>query len=345
MPGSPSAPGRVLGGELLRHLARVHLSHLGGEPSQELAEHVALRGVERREQVLLGLAEPMFQLTEPPLPGVAEDHLPGASIGGIGTASDQSCGLELVEQVGHHGAVDAQLVGEGELVARLTPAHGRESLMTLFRVDSSIRPEGSASREVADTLQRAYLDQHPHDTVVQRDLVADPIPAEVWSTAALAGFTPAEERTDAQRDALALAARLADELLAADAAVIATPLYNFGVSQHLKSWIDLLITDPRFAPGTRPLDGRPVALVVSRGGSYRAGTPREGWDYATGYLRRILADVWGADVTLVEVELTLADVNPAMAELRPLAATSRAEAHQLAEDTGRAYAQNAAAAA
>jgi FMN-dependent NADH-azoreductase len=214
--------------------------------------------------------------------------------------------------------------------------------VTLFRLDSSIRTEGSVSREVADTLERAYLDQHPGGTVVRRDLVADPVPVDAWPTAALAGFTPEAERTDAQRGALGLAARLADEVLAADALVLATPLYNFGVSQHLKGWIDLLITDPRFAPGTSPLAGRPVALVVARGGGYGAGTPREGWDHATGWIVRILADVWGADVTLIEAELTLADVQPAMAELRPLAAQVRAQAHEQAETVGKDFGRTAA---
>jgi FMN-dependent NADH-azoreductase len=215
--------------------------------------------------------------------------------------------------------------------------------MSLFRLDSSIRGEGSVSREVADTVQRAYTEQHPHATVVRRDLGVAPVPADAWSTAALAGFTPEDERTDEQRAARALATELADELLGADAAVIAAPLYNFGVPHHLKAWIDLLITDPRFAPGTRPLEGRPVTLVVARGGGYGAGTPREGWDHATPYLLRILGDLWGAEVTLVAAELTLADTVPAMAELRPAAAASKAQAHELAEATGKALAQAAAA--
>ncbi|HSK58242.1 MAG TPA: NAD(P)H-dependent oxidoreductase, partial [Actinomycetospora sp.] len=84
--------------------------------------------------------------------------------------------------------------------------------MTLFRLDSSIRTEGSVSREVADTLERAYLDQHPTDTVVRRDLLTDPVPADAWPTAAFAGFTPEDQRTDAQRAAVDLAARLADEV-------------------------------------------------------------------------------------------------------------------------------------
>ncbi len=216
--------------------------------------------------------------------------------------------------------------------------------MSLFRLDSSIRGEGSVSREVADTVQRAYTEQHPHATVVRRDLGVAPVPADAWSTAALAGSTPEDERTDEQRAARALATELADELLRADAAVVAAPLYNFGVPHHLKAWIDLLITDPRFAPGTRPLEGRPVTLVVARGGGYGAGTPREGWDHATPYLLRILGDLWGAEVTLVAAELTLADTVPAMAELRPAAAASKAQAHELAEATGKALAQAATAA-
>jgi FMN-dependent NADH-azoreductase len=134
---------------------------------------------------------------------------------------------------------------------------------------------------------------------------------------------------------MALAAGLADELLAADAALVAAPLYNFGVSQHLKTWIDVLLTDPRLGPGQRPLAGRPLALVVVRGGGYGPGTPREGWDHATPWMQRMFTDVFGMDVRLVSAELTLAEVNPAMADLRGLADQSRRDAHTLAEAIGR----------
>lgn len=217
--------------------------------------------------------------------------------------------------------------------------------MTLFRLDSSIRTEGSVSREVADTLERAYLDQHPDGTVIRRDLRTDPVPADAWPTAALAGYTPEDQRSDSQHAAVDLAARLADEVDGADALVIATPLYNFGVSQQLKMWIDLLITDPRFAPGTSPLAGKKVTLVIACGGGYGEGTPRAGWDHATGWIVRILGDVWGGEITLVEAELTLADSVEAMAELRPLADQVRARAHELAGDAGRDMARSVTAAA
>jgi FMN-dependent NADH-azoreductase len=211
--------------------------------------------------------------------------------------------------------------------------------MTLFRLDTSIRAEGSVSREVADSLQRGWLAEHPGTEVVHRDLRTDPVPVDAWPAAALGAFTPEDARSPEQLAAATLATELADEVLAATALVIATPLYNFGVAQNLKAWLDLMLTDPRFAPGSAPLTGRPLALVVARGGGYGAGTPREGWDHATPYLVRIFADALGADVTVVAAELTLADVNPAMAELRPLAAQSREQAHAHADRTGRQFAR------
>ncbi|GAA1298582.1 FMN-dependent NADH-azoreductase [Pseudonocardia xinjiangensis] len=213
--------------------------------------------------------------------------------------------------------------------------------MTLFRVDASIRRDGSVSREVADTWQRAWTEHHPHDAVLHRDLGASPLPPGAWPLAVGAGLVPEDERTPEQRAAVTLASNLGDELLAADAVLIATPLYNYGIAQHLKTWIDLLITDPRFM--AQPLAGKPVTLVIARGGGYAPGTPREGWDHATPYLRQMFGDFFGADLTVVVAELTLADSVPAMADLREAGAASKAEALRLAETTGRAHAQLVAA--
>jgi len=215
--------------------------------------------------------------------------------------------------------------------------------MALFRLDSSIRTEGSVSREVADAVEEAWGHQRPGDGVVRRDIGLAPLPSDAWPAAVAGAHVPEGARTPEQRSAVALAATLADELLAAQTVLIAAPLYNFGVPAHLKSWIDLVITDPRCGPGNRPLAGRPVILVVVRGGGYGAGTPRAGWDHATPWLLRILRDVWGADVTLVEAELTLADVNPALAELREAAAVSRSQAREKAATVGRAHAALVAA--
>lgn len=96
-----------------------------------------------------------------------------------------------------------------------------------------------------------------------------------------------------------------------------------------------MITDPRLAPGARPaIADKPAVLVTVRGGGYSAGTPREGWDHATPWMRRILEDYWQLDLRVVEAELTFADVNPAMAELRELATQLRTRAHEEARKHG-----------
>jgi FMN-dependent NADH-azoreductase len=208
--------------------------------------------------------------------------------------------------------------------------------MTLLRVDASIQGPRSASSELADLVLAEWTAIHPGRPVVRRHLAADPLPADAWAAAIGAAFTPDEQRTDAQRAALALAGELAAELRAADAAVLALPLYNFGVSQHVKTWIDLTIAGGQ--RGEKLLDGTPVVLLTTRGGSYGAGTPRDGWDHNTDYLRRILVDIWGADLTVVEREFTLVGVNPALDQFTDLAAAMKATAHDAAAAAGKALA-------
>ncbi|MFD0820392.1 FMN-dependent NADH-azoreductase, partial [Micromonospora zhanjiangensis] len=207
--------------------------------------------------------------------------------------------------------------------------------MTLFRLDASIRTHGSASREIADIVEKEWLAAHPGDSIERRHIGVDTLPATAWAAAVGAGMTPPQEHTDEQRQAVALAATLVDELLAADAILFAVPLYNFGVSQHFKAYIDLVCTDPR-AFGTPFLAGKPVVLATVRGGAYGSGTPREGWDHSTPYLRRIIADSWGADLTVVEREFTLVGVNPALDAFTEQAAQLHAGALEAAREAGRA---------
>jgi len=208
--------------------------------------------------------------------------------------------------------------------------------MSLYRLDASIRVEDSHSRAIADIVEQEWRNGRPGEPIIRRHVGVDPIPATAWATAVFAGRTPEESRTDEQQAALALAATLTDELVAADALLFAVPLYNFGVSQHFKTWVDMVITDPRIAAGAQPiLAGKPAVLVTVRGGNYRPGTPREGWDHATGWMRRILADVWHLDLKVVQAEFTLVGVNPALEQFTYLARQLRHEAEEQARRHGR----------
>jgi FMN-dependent NADH-azoreductase len=211
--------------------------------------------------------------------------------------------------------------------------------MSLFRLDASIRIEGSHSREIADIVEQEWRTAHPHSQVVSRHVGVDPIPATAWSTAVHASYLPAIHRSAEQVEALNLAAELAGELIDADALLFAVPLYNFGVSQHFKTWVDLLICDPRMTAGVEPaIAGKQAVLVTVRGGSYAQGTPRAGWDHATAWMRRILADVWKLDLKVVEAEFTMAGVNPALEPFKDLAKEIRIAAEQAAHEHGRSLA-------
>src|ERR1700738_1075576 len=191
--------------------------------------------------------------------------------------------------------------------------------MSLFRLDASIMPGTSTSAELADLLEAEWSAARAGEPVVRRHLGTDPLPADAWPLAATGRFMPEGERTPAQRDALARAADLTAELTDADAVLLAVPLYNFGVSQHFKTWVDLIIAGAGPAADGL-LKDKPTALVTVRGGGYGPGTPREGWDHSTPYLRRLLADWRQADLTVIERELPLAATVPAMEHLKDLAA-------------------------
>jgi FMN-dependent NADH-azoreductase len=214
-----------------------------------------------------------------------------------------------------------------------------EVAMSLLRIDGSIRGELSVSRSVADTAEAAWRRMHPEAKIVRRDLGATPIPGDAWPLAvAAAQSVPEEKRSEAQRAGLALAMELIDEVLAAEAYLFALPLYNYGVPSNVKAWFDMILVDGRVSRD-QPLAGRPAALIVARGGGYGKGTPREGWDHATPYYRRVLQDLLGMELHVSEVELTLADVKPEMESLRGLAAESLKAGHESAESHGETLAR------
>ncbi|MEU4426629.1 NAD(P)H-dependent oxidoreductase [Actinoplanes sp. NPDC024001] len=208
--------------------------------------------------------------------------------------------------------------------------------MAVLRIDASIQGPRSASTELADLVESEWAAARPGTEFVRRHLGAEPLPADAWAHAVHAGYLPAEQRTDAHHGAVSLAGQLAGELRAADAVILALPLYNYGISQHAKVWIDLAIAGGEL--GERLLDGKPAVVLTTRGGAYGPGTPREGWDHNTDYLRRVVADMWGADLTLIEREFTLVGVNPALDAFTEAAELMRKTAHEAAAQAGRVLA-------
>jgi FMN-dependent NADH-azoreductase len=208
--------------------------------------------------------------------------------------------------------------------------------MSLYRLDASINPATSKSRELADLVEAEWTAQHPDSLITRRDIGTDPLPATTWRDAVQGGFTPEEQRSDAQRSAIALATTLADELIDNDAILLAIPLYNWGVAAHVKSWYDVTYTDARIKGGA--LAGKPVVLASVLGGDYREESGKADWDHSTPWLRHVIENVWKADLLVVQRQLTLVGINPALDALKDDAVDVHAAAAQLASEHGRSLA-------
>ena len=211
--------------------------------------------------------------------------------------------------------------------------------MSLFRLDASIKIDGSASKELADIIEEHWADAHPAAEVVRRHIGLDPLPSDAWATAVSTTWTPEAERSEAQHAAASLARRphrrAGRGRRGAARASRSTTSASPSTSRPGSTWCR-----PTRAPLPRGLlADKPTVLATVRGGAYGAGTPREGWDHSTGYLRRILEDHWQADLTVVEREFTLVGVNPALDAFTDLGHQMREDALSAADEAGRVLAK------
>lgn len=203
-------------------------------------------------------------------------------------------------------------------------------MATLLHIDASIRGPESVSREVTAAFTERWRQANPGGEVIYRDLAADPVPH--LDIAAHSGwFVPADQRTPEQAAGVAVSQPLVDELFAADVILLGVPMYNWSVPDNFKTWLDRIInpvTKPDPETGKAPLAGRKFVVVLTRGGGYGPGTPREDWDFQETYLTKIFTALGVLESTeFVRAELTLAKSVPAMADLIPLGEQSLADAH------------------
>jgi FMN-dependent NADH-azoreductase len=181
----------------------------------------------------------------------------------------------------------------------------------LLHLDSSLRTEGSRSRQLSAHFAERWLARHGGGTVTYRDLALDPVP-HLDITAFSANFVAASDRTPEQVAARVVTEQLVGEVLAADTIVIGLPLYNFGPPSTFKAWLDRIVV-PDLTIGQ--LGEKDVVVVTARGGGYGPGTPREGWDHREPWLRHALSTLGVNDPVFVDTELTLARESPQMAAL------------------------------
>ncbi len=146
--------------------------------------------------------------------------------------------------------------------------------MKLLHIDSSILGDNSASRLLSSEVVKAWQTAEPNAVVTYRDLAADAI-SHFSATTLVAAGTTAELRNAAQQHEAELSATTLAEFLAADAVVIAAPMYNFTIPTQLKAWIDrIAVAGQTFhytEAGPEGLCGGKKVVIVSTSGGLHAG--------------------------------------------------------------------------
>ncbi|WPN55512.1 FMN-dependent NADH-azoreductase [Pseudomonas sp. P9_31] len=148
--------------------------------------------------------------------------------------------------------------------------------MKLLHIDSSILGDNSASRQLSGEVVKAWQTAEPGVVVTYRDLAADAI-SHFSATTLVAAGTAAELRNAAQQHEAELSAQALAEFIAADAVVIAAPMYNFNIPTQLKAWIDrIAVAGQTFRyteAGPEGLCGGKKVVIVSTSGGLHVGQP------------------------------------------------------------------------
>lgn len=169
-------------------------------------------------------------------------------------------------------------------------------MTTILRIDASARTQRSLSRMLCDRFNDDWQAKRPEDEVIVRDVGVSPPPAisEDWIAAV---FTPEDQRSASQQEAVALSDTLIHELDRANIILIATPMYNYGMPAALKAWVDQVIrVDKTFsfdlARGDQPLEpimsGKVMVLLTSSGEfGFGPGGLRQDMNHLDPHLRTI----------------------------------------------------------
>ena len=148
--------------------------------------------------------------------------------------------------------------------------------MKLLHIDSSILGDNSVSRQLSGEVVKAWQAAEPGVEVTYRDLASEGITHFSGITLGALG-TSAELRDAVQKHEADLSASTLAEFLAADAVVIAAPMYNFTIPTQLKAWIDrIAVAGPTFRyteAGPQGLCGNKKVIVVSTAGGLHVGQP------------------------------------------------------------------------
>jgi FMN-dependent NADH-azoreductase len=173
-------------------------------------------------------------------------------------------------------------------------------MSTLLAIGVSPRYDYSTSRNLTALFVEKWRAAHPGGQVIDRDLIKTHLPFVdlPWIGGA---FTPPDQHSPESAAAIKVSNDLVAELQSADHIIIGTPMYNFSIPAVLKAYIDHVV---RVGVTVSPdnvglLTGKRATIILASGGDFSPGSPVEGYNQASGYLRQVLNWIGIRDVEII----------------------------------------------
>jgi FMN-dependent NADH-azoreductase len=198
----------------------------------------------------------------------------------------------------------------------------------LLHIVASPRTESYSTR-VANAFLDSYRQALPDDRIEVLDLFQADIPPFLAPQAKAkyavsAGQAPRNEAEAAWLGVI----KTINHFKGFDNYLLSSPMWNFGVPYRLKQYIDVIVQPSltvAYSPAkgyTGLVTGRPLILILARGGVYPTGNPSETFDFQESYLRCIFGFIGFTDIRTIYIQGTMqhkpeqveADTRKAIAE-------------------------------
>ncbi|MBN2580988.1 MAG: NAD(P)H-dependent oxidoreductase [Pirellulales bacterium] len=183
----------------------------------------------------------------------------------------------------------------------------------LLHLQASPR-EGSYSTRVAAAFLDSYRRERPEDRVETLDLFQAEVPLftapEAKAKYAVMSGEKPRDKVDAAWRAVI---QTIEHFKQFDKYVLSCPMWNFNVPYRLKQYLDVIVQPSlTFTYSSEKgyqglVTGRPLMLILARGGIYPAGDPRQTFDFQETYLRSIFGFIGFSDIRVIRIEGTLQD--------------------------------------
>ena len=176
----------------------------------------------------------------------------------------------------------------------------------VLHIISSALGEASVSKKLGNAIIEKIKAQYPDSIVKERNLATNLFP-HLDGVQIGSWFTPAENRSPEQLNAIKISDEAIAELQEADIYVIGAPFYNFAIPSTLKAYLDHIARPGitfRYNENGQPeglLKNKKVYVAIASGGFYSEGE-FQAFDFVSPYLKFILAFLGITDVTIIRAE-------------------------------------------